>query len=241
MKKVLKLAKTYTEANRSFAPLAIQDKHKKNKMKKNLMLKKPSHNQFPSHNQLTGHNQFPPPNPPTQPPQLKKPQPTGYSNESIPIHKYSATRPPGLFFFHPLHTKIKEILQYSLPFFPQYTYYQTTNNDQRTYVDEFSLVPTLSWTSYYHFTNPLALTLYNNPDDNEICQSRLHHLTRALHEKQFTIIGLTQPLNRFVAQKANRISINHYDHAIARYMEEKVLEEDENTIPQITEKFFIKS
>ena len=108
MKKVLKLAKTYTEANRSFAPLAIQDKHKKNKMKKNLMLKKPSHNQFPSHNQLTGHNQFPPPNPPTQPPQLKKLQPTGYSNESIPIHKYSATRPPGLFFFTHSTQKLKK-------------------------------------------------------------------------------------------------------------------------------------
>ena len=48
----------------------------------------------------------------------------------------------------------------------------------------------------------------------------LHHLTTTLHEKQFTIIVLNQTLNRFVAQKANRLFINHYDHAIARSMEE---------------------
>ena len=67
------------------------------------------------------------------------------------------------------------------------------------------------------------------------------HLTTALHEKQFTTIGLTQTLNRFTAKNANRFSINHYDHAIAQYMEDTFLEDDTNTNPQVTENFFVRS
>ena len=81
--------------------------------------------------------------------------------------------------------------------------------------------------------------MYNKPADNEISQSRLPQLTTALHEKQFTTLGLTQTLNRFVAEKPNRFSIKHYNHAIARYMEDTVREEDENTNPQLTEKIFL--
>ena len=111
-------------------------------------------------------------------------------------------------------------------FFPQLTYYQTnTNNDLRTYICEHALFPTLSWTSYYDLSNPLSLPLYNNQEDNE-CLTRLHHLTTALYEKHFTTIGPTQTSNRFTAQKANRHSINHYDHAIARYMEDTFLKLD---------------
>ena len=128
-----------------------------------------------------------------------------------------------------------------LPFFLQHTYYQTTNNDEQTYVDDYNLFPTLSWTSYYHFTNPFSLLLYNNPKNNELCQTRLHHLTTALHEKQFTTIGLTQTLKRFVAQKANRFSIIHYDPAVARYMDDTFLEDDKNNKSQLIEKCFIKS
>ena len=39
-------------------------------------------------------------------------------------------------------------------------------------------------------------------------------------------------------KKANRVSINHYNHAIARYMEDTVIEEDEYSNPQLTEKIF---
>ena len=81
--------------------------------------------------------------------------------------------------------------------------------------------------------------MYNNPADKEPCQSRLPQLTSA-HEKQFTTIGLTQGLKRFIAHKVNRFSINHYGHATARYMEDTVIEEDENTNPKLTEKFFLK-
>ena len=84
---------------------------------------------------------------------------------------------------------------------------------------------------YYHFTNPLSLPLYNNQEDNEFCHTRLHHLTTALHEKQFTTIEQTQTLKRFVAQKANHFSINYYDHANARFMEDTFLEDDTNATP----------
>ena len=80
--------------------------------------------------------------------------------------------------------------------------------------------------------------MYNNPEDNGFCQSRLHQLTIARHEKQFTTIGLTQTMNRLVAQKAIRFSINHYDHAIAQYMEDTIVEEDKDTGAQLTENFF---
>ena len=125
-------------------------------------------------------------------------------------------------------------------FFPQSTYYQTTNNNQRIYVDEYALFSTLSWTSYYHFTNPLSFPSYNNQEDKEFCHTRLHHLTTALREKQFTTIGLAQTLKRFVAQKANQFSINHYDHAIARYTSKTFLENNTNANPQLNENFFIK-
>ena len=95
-------------------------------------------------------------------------------------------------------------------------------------MEEYSLFPSLSWTSPYHFTNTLALRLYDNAEDNGINQSPFHQLTTALHEIYFTAIGLPQTLNRLVAQKANRFSINHYDHAMGRYMEDTVLEEDED-------------
>ena len=45
---------------------------------------------------------------------------------------------------------------------------------------------------------------------------KLYILTTALHKKKFTTIGLNQTLNGFIAQKADRFSINHFDHAIAR-------------------------
>ena len=75
----------------------------------------------------------------------------------------------------------------------------------------------------------------------ELCQTGLNHLTTALHEKQFTTIGLNQTLTRFTAQKANSFSINHYDHAIAGPYEDIFSNDDTNANTQLTEKFFIKS
>ena len=85
--------------------------------------------------------------------------------------------------------------------------------------------------SHYHFTNPLVHPLDNNPEDNALRQSCLHKLTTARHEIQFRTIGLTQTLNKSVAQKGNRFSINDYDHAIPRYMEDTIIEKDEDTNP----------
>ena len=57
---------------------------------------------------------------------------------------------------HPHHTNTKDFLAFTLPSFPQYTL-NTPNdtNDTRSFVDEHVLMPTLHWTKYYHFTNPL--------------------------------------------------------------------------------------
>ena len=51
-----------------------------------------------------------------------------------------------------------------LTFFPKYTYFHSDPNDENpNYVNEPVLYPTLSWTSFYHFSNPLSLPLYNPP------------------------------------------------------------------------------
>ena len=106
-----------------------------------------------------------------------------------------------------------------------------------------SLLPTPSWTSYYTFSAPLKTLLRNNPADNEHCDSLILQLTitTALHLNQFTTIGLNQTLNRFIAQKAIRFSINHYDHPVNRYMEDSPEGNELDIKPQLTEKFFFKS
>ena len=69
---------------------------------------------------------------------------------------------------HPNHTNTKDFLAITLPSFPQYTL-NTPNdtNNTRSFVDEHVLMPTLQWTSYYHFTNPLCLPLSNTHIDIE--------------------------------------------------------------------------
>ena len=127
------------------------------------------------------------------------------------------------FVSHPFQTNNKEFLQICLPFFPQYTYFHSDPNDEKpNYVNEHVLHPTLRWTSYYHFTNPQSLSLYNNPYDNEVCSTQLDLLTTALTQKQFTQIGYRQSLNKFIAPKSK----DYYDHNIIRPNEDLFLNND---------------
>ena len=172
-------------------------------------------------------------------PTKHKKDPTESLNANISTHNPNsllATPTSPTIFFRPQHTKTKEFLTYNLPFVPQYTYYQTTNDHQLIIVDEHSLFPTIPWTSYYHLTNPSALPSNNNPADNKLCQSRLHKLTIALHEKQITTIGLNQALNRYIAPRANEFLIKPYDHTITHYLEDTAIEDDLNNNSQLTEK-----
>ena len=61
------------------------------------------------------------------------------------------------------------------------------NDDHPNYFNEHVLYPTLSRTSFYHFTNPLSLPLYNNPYDNEQSSIQLYLLTAALTPKPHQI------------------------------------------------------
>ena len=79
--------------------------------------------------------------------------------------------------------------------FPQNTYaYSDPNDEHPNYVDGYVLYPTLSWTSFYHFSNPLSLPLNNTPHDNEQCKNYLYRLTTALTPRQFTHIGYKKSL-----------------------------------------------
>ena len=88
---------------------------------------------------------------------------------------------------HPQHTNTKNFLAITLPSFPQYTL-NTPNdtNDTRNFVDEHVLMPTLHWTAYYHFTNPLCLPLTNTHDSIEKNKDMLYRLTTTLTPRQFT-------------------------------------------------------
>ena len=109
---------------------------------------------------------------------------------------------------HPQHKNTKIFLQTNLPSFPQYTLNTpTTNDDTRNFADEHVLMPTLHWTSYYHYTNPLYLPLYNTIKDNEQCKNMLYRLTTALTPRQFTYVGFKKLLKTFTAPRANEFTI----------------------------------
>ena len=102
-------------------------------------------------------------------------------------------------------------------------------------------MPTLHWTSYYHFTNPLCLPLSNTHDDIERNQDMLYRLTTPLTHRQFTYIGYKKSLKTFTAPRANEFTLEYYDHNIIRTNQDQFLDDDRFANPQLTEKFFIKT
>ena len=123
-------------------------------------------------------------------------------------------------------------------FFPQYTYFHSDPHDEKpNYINEHVLYPTLSWTSHYHFTNPLTLPLYNTPHNNEVSSTQLYLLTTALTSSQFTQIGYRESLAKFNAPKANTHSIDYYDRNIIRPNEDICLLGDPNNNPHSPRKF----
>ena len=120
------------------------------------------------------------------------------------------------------------LLQITLPSFPQYTLKtSTTINDTRNFVDEHVLMPTLHWTSYYHYTNTLFLPLTNTHEDNERSKDILYKLTTPLTSRQFTYVGFKKLLKTFTAPRANDFFIEYYDHNIIRPNQDQFLDEDQ--------------
>ena len=110
-------------------------------------------------------------------------------------------------FHHPHQLNTPGLLIRNLP-------WRNYNAQRAQYVATRSLLPSLSWTAYYNFTTPLKIPLLY---DNNFCDFIIHQLTTALHENQFTTIGLCETLNRLVAHKDYPLSINHYGHTVNRY------------------------
>ena len=105
---------------------------------------------------------------------------------------------------HPHHTNTKDFLAITLPSFPQYTLYTPNDtNDSRSFVDEHVLMPTLHWTAYYHFTNPLCLPLSSTHNDIEKNKDMLYRLTATLKPRQFTYIGYKKSLKTFTPELTN--------------------------------------
>ena len=102
-------------------------------------------------------------------------------------------------------------------------------------------MPTLHWTAYYHFTNPLCLPLTNTHDNIEKNKDMLYRLLTTLTPRQFTYVGYKKLLKTFTAPRANEFTIEYYDHNIIRPNQDQFLDEDRFATPQLTEKFFIKT
>ena len=161
----------------------------------------------------------------------------------FPNHPFPAK--PGTareYINHPQHTNTKEFLAITLPSFPQYTLNTPHDaNETRNFVDEYVLMPTLSWTSYYHFTNPLCLPLTNTSIDTDRNKDMLYRLTTPLTARQFTYVGYKKSLKIHTAPRANECTLEYYDHNIIRANQDQFLDDDRFANPQITEKFFIKT
>ena len=161
----------------------------------------------------------------------------------FPNHPFPAK--PGTareYINHPQHTNTKEFLAITLPSFPQYILNTPHDaNETRNFVDEYVLMPTLSWTSYYHFTNPLCLPLFSTSIDIERNKDMLYRLTTPLTARQFTYVGYKKSLKIHTAPRANEYTLEYYDHNIIRANQDQFLDEDRFANPQITEKFFIKT
>ena len=161
----------------------------------------------------------------------------------FPNHPFPAK--PGTareYINHPQHTNTKEFLAITLPSFPQYTLNTPHDaNETRNFVDEYVLMPTLSWTSYYHFTNPLCLPLSSTSIDIERNKDMLYRLTTPLTARQFTYVGYKKSLKIHTAPRANEYTLEYYDHNIIRANQYQFLDDDRFANPQITEKFFIKT
>ena len=146
------------------------------------------------------------------------------------------------YFNHPQHTNTKDFLGITLPSVPQYTL-NTPNdtNDTRSFEDEHVLMPTLHWTAYYQFNNPLCLPLSSTHNHIEKNKDMLYRLTATLTPRQFTYIGYKKLLKTFTAPRANEFTIEYYDHNIIRTNQDQFLDDDRFGNPQLTEKIFIKT
>ena len=140
---------------------------------------------------------------------------------------------------HPDHTNTRNYLNIDLPSFPQYTLNTSTitTNDTKNFVDEHVLMPTLPWTAYYHYTNPLFIPLNNTHEDNEQIKNLLYKLTTPLTPRQFTNVGLKKLLKTFTATRANDFRIEYYDQNIIRPNKDQFLDDDRFANPQLTKSF----
>ena len=93
-------------------------------------------------------------------------------------------------------------------------------------------MPTLHWTAYHQFTNPLCLPLTNTHDSIEKNKEMLYRLTSTLTPRQFTYVGYKKLLKTFTAPRANEFTIEYYDHIINRPNQDQFLDEDRFANPQ---------
>ena len=101
-------------------------------------------------------------------------------------------------------------------------------------------MPTLHWTAYYNYTNPLCPPLANTTEKIEKNENLLYRLTTSLTPRQFTYVGYKSLLKTFTASRANDFSIEYYDHNIISPNQDQFLDEDRSANPQLTKNFLLQ-
>ena len=89
-------------------------------------------------------------------------------------------------------------------------------------------MPTLHWTAYYNYTNPLCLPLAKTHEIIEnilMNKNMLYRLTTTLTSRQFTYVGNKKLLKTFTAPRANDFAIENYNHNIIRPNQDQFLDE----------------
>ena len=99
-------------------------------------------------------------------------------------------------------------------------------------------MPTLHWTAYYNYSNPLYLPLTTTNEEFERKKNTLYRLTTSLTPRQFTYVGYKKLLKTFTATRANDYSKEYYDHNIIRPNQDQFLDEHRFANPKLTEFFY---
>ena len=100
--------------------------------------------------------------------------------------RHLVNRPSSSRVLRSAHLRYTNTFECLLPLSPLYPDYITTEPESQrdSYVDENSILPTVSWLLFHNFTNPFKIPI-GKAEEDELYTIILHQLTNALQFKDF--------------------------------------------------------
>ena len=156
--------------------------------------------------------------------------------------RHLVNRPSSSRVLRSAHIRYTNTFEFFFPLSPLYPDYITTEPESQrdSYVDENSILPTVSCLLFHNFTNPFKIPI-GKAEEDELYTNILHQLTNALHFIDFDNNAHSHVVNRFIARNFDHFPINHYDHAFIRYMDDLPFETDSTFNSQLTDKNLLKN